>query len=66
MDDHQKKCQYASLLDKDMHALDWEEISELDTNASFVYSNSTIESIYIGMYYIVRSILYSQKHIALV
>lgn len=48
LEEHKKKCQCAVLLGTDIHDLDMEELSLLNTNTSFLYKDSNIEGVVIG------------------
>lgn len=50
LEDHKKKCQYAVLLDTNMHELDDEELASMNVDTMFLYkdSSSFIESTKIG------------------
>ena len=59
MEDHKKKCCYAVALGTNIHSIDEDEFTSLTADTSFLYRNSGVESVQIGMVNVVMYALHN-------
>ena len=52
MEEHKKKCQCASFMGTSIHSLADDELTLHSTDSSFLYKDSSVESIQIGIHYL--------------